>query len=299
MNIESKRFQIALIFACALHLLIAIFLVYTPSAARPVIVEDTKNELGDNQGKENATIKQPEIVHAVSVDAVQVQQTMEKIRNERLAAKRVEEAHQAKVKQELKAAQEARLKEQQHLAKMKMEEEKIAIAHKKQLEKEQQKLKHLKEQKEKEKAALAALKLKQESMQKKHEQDQALLQKKQAEAEKLHLAALKAAEDAKKRARLAGVVDKYKAMILNSISRQWILPEHVAMGLSSKFKIRLATNGTVLDVSLLKSSGDPILDRSAKLAIYKASPLPVPHDMESFELFREISLTVRPEQIRG
>ncbi len=55
----------------------------------------------------------------------------------------------------------------------------------------------------------------------------------------------------------------------------------------------------VLEVNLMHSSGDSVLDRSAQTAIYKASPLPVPSDPATFELFRDISLTVRPENVRG
>jgi colicin import membrane protein len=49
----------------------------------------------------------------------------------------------------------------------------------------------------------------------------------------------------------------------------------------------------------MRSSGDTLLDRSAQTAIFKASPLPVPSNVETFNLFRDISLTVRPEQVRG
>lgn len=98
---------------------------------------------------------------------------------------------------------------------------------------------------------------------------------------------------------MAGEVDKYKAMIVNAIGRHWILPENIDNGLSSQFRIRLAPDGAVIDVTLTRSSGDPILDRSAQTAIFKASPLPVPSDPETFNLFRDISLTVRPENVRG
>lgn len=107
--------------------------------------------------------------------------------------------------------------------------------------------------------------------------------------------ALKAAQ----RAKMAGQVDKYKAMIVGAIGDRWILPDKVAPGLSSQFRIVLAPDGSVLKVSLLRSSGDSILDRSAQAAIFKASPLPVPADPVTFELFRDISLTVRPESVRG
>ncbi len=98
---------------------------------------------------------------------------------------------------------------------------------------------------------------------------------------------------------MSGVVDKYKALILGAIGQQWILPDQVNTSLSSRFKIRLAPNGAVLEVQLTRSSGDPVLDRSAQAAIYKASPLPIPSDPEMFNVFREISLTVRPENVRG
>src|SRR5690606_13878514 len=80
-----------------------------------------------------------------------------------------------------------------------------------------------------------------------------------------------AAQSAERQVRIAGEVNKYKALILNSISRNWILPENVNQGLSSQFRIHLAPNGTVLSVTLLRSSGDSLLDRSAQTAIYKAS----------------------------
>ena len=119
--------------------------------------------------------------------------------------------------------------------------------------------------------------------------------KKQAEA----TAAQQARQNAEQQARIAGEVDKYKALIVNAIGRNWILPERADSSLSSQFRIRLAPDGMVLNVTLTRSSGDPLLDRSAQTAIYKASPLPVPTDSETFNLFRDISLTVRPEQVRG
>ena len=123
-----------------------------------------------------------------------------------------------------------------------------------------------------------------------------LEKQKQAEIAK---AAEKKAQSLALAQRQAGEVNKYKALILNAIRDRWILPEHIDPGLSSQFAIRLAPTGAVLDVRLTRSSGDPILDRTAQAAIYKASPLPVPVDPVTFGLFREISLTVRPSVARG
>ena len=94
---------------------------------------------------------------------------------------------------------------------------------------------------------------------------------------------------------MQGEVDKYKALVLQAVGRQWIVPETSSKELSTKLLIRLAAGGMVLDVKLVNSSGDEALDRSAIAAVYKASPLPVPEDATTFEQFRELNLTVRPE----
>lgn len=94
-----------------------------------------------------------------------------------------------------------------------------------------------------------------------------------------------------------GEVDKYKALIIQAISQQWIMPEDLKKGLEAKLVVRVAPGGMVIDVKVVQSSGDPVLDRSAQTAIYKASPLPVPQDNAVFDKFRTINLTVRPEGI--
>jgi len=90
-------------------------------------------------------------------------------------------------------------------------------------------------------------------------------------------------------------VEKYKSFILQAVGQNWIVLDKVNKKLSCKFSIRLAPDGTVLSVTLIKGSGDGALDRAARIAIYKASPLPVPDKPEIFEKFRELSLTMRPE----
>lgn len=94
-----------------------------------------------------------------------------------------------------------------------------------------------------------------------------------------------------------GVVDKYKALIIQAISEKWIVPPGADKKLSSELLIRLAPGGLVMDVSVTKSSGDPALDSSARAAVLKASPLPVPSDSGAFEAFRQFVLKVKPENI--
>jgi colicin import membrane protein len=98
-------------------------------------------------------------------------------------------------------------------------------------------------------------------------------------------------------AKAQGEVNKYKALILQAISRRWLVPTGVNKSLSSELMIRLAPGGAVLDVQVTRSSGDVALDRSARDAVFKASPLPVPTEADGFDQFRQFVLKVKPENI--
>jgi colicin import membrane protein len=94
-----------------------------------------------------------------------------------------------------------------------------------------------------------------------------------------------------------GEINKYKALIVQAISQQWVIPTQANRQLSSELMIRLAPGGMVIDVQITKSSGDPSLDSSARAAVLKASPLPVPADAAAFEPFRHFVLKVKPENL--
>ncbi|HEX4045838.1 MAG TPA: cell envelope integrity protein TolA [Gammaproteobacteria bacterium] len=94
-----------------------------------------------------------------------------------------------------------------------------------------------------------------------------------------------------------GEVNKYKALILQAISEQWLVPTQANKKLYCELMIRLAPGGMVLDVQVTKTSGDPALDSSARAAVLKASPLPVPKEGSAFEAFRQFVLKVKPENV--
>lgn len=98
-------------------------------------------------------------------------------------------------------------------------------------------------------------------------------------------------------ARNAATTDKYRHLILQAIARQWIIPPEINKHLETKLVVHLAPSGMVLEVIIVKSSGNSVLDRSAQTAVYKASPLPIPKNNSLFHTFRLINLTVRPEGV--
>ncbi len=93
-----------------------------------------------------------------------------------------------------------------------------------------------------------------------------------------------------------GEINRYTAQITQAIGEHWIIPVGADPSLSCRLDITLAEGGEVLSVNLVRSSGNPALDRSAVTAVLQASPLPVPTGAD-FSLFRHIRLTVRPESV--
>lgn len=94
-----------------------------------------------------------------------------------------------------------------------------------------------------------------------------------------------------------GIVNKYQALIQQKMQENWIVPPLVNKSLATVLLIRLAPDGRVLDVTISKSSGDASLDSSARMAVLKSSPLPVPEKADEFEVFRQFNLTASPKNI--
>lgn len=96
----------------------------------------------------------------------------------------------------------------------------------------------------------------------------------------------------------AGEFDEYAAKIKQAISMQWIVPDGVSANTFCKLLIKIAPGGIVLDIVVVGSGGDSdILESSAKAAVTKASPLPVPQDLGAFDRFREIKLNFNPSGV--
>lgn len=150
---------------------------------------------------------------------------------------------------------------------------------------------------------LAELKKAQEGRKKRAiEQKEEVLQKilqKQVESGVKQKSLVNAEAQAAHGNRLSGEVDKYKTLIKQAIYQQWIYPEGAGNGDFCRLFISMAPGGAVLEVKLLTSSGNAVLDRSAQAAVFKASPLPVPEDLKLFNEMRVINLTFKPEGIVG
>lgn len=213
----------------------------------------------------------PEVIQAVVIDDDKaIQQAAEQ--DKRAAA---EAEKKRKAEQDKRAAAEAEKKRKAEQAKRTAEAEK------------KRKAKQAVEKKRKDKEAkLAAERQRKEKalkdlLQQEEQQRQVEAQQRQAQ-EKL--------------ARAQSVIDQYKALIHQKVSRNWAQPAGSASGLACVVQVRLVASGEVMQATVVRSSGDPVFDRSVENAVYKAAPLPLPPNPDLFEFFREIEFTFRPEK---
>lgn len=315
----SRSYKVSFTIAIILHLSILIFSMTNKSSPRPVLVSENKNT-SSQKSAIDINEKEAKAIQAVTVDNKEVMKEINRLKEVKARQRQAELNRQFILKRQAEETRRKLLAEQKRIADMKREAVRLEQLKQQKILEEKKRLKEIADKKLAEEKRLAELRKNQENMRKqqaleakklvdiqnKHAEELAKVEHARQERIKAELAK-KAQEEARiksefeqaERTRIAGEVDKYKALILNAISNKWILPENANSQMSSQFQIHLAPNGAVLDVNLTRSSGDPVLDRSAKDAIYKASPLPVPSDPKTFNLFRDISLTVRPGNARG
>ncbi len=306
--IEDRSYSFFLMLAVLLHMILAISLFWEHNNnERPALTMEANNAAPKVRQPEHA---EERVIKAVTVDEHEVMAAVNQLKKEREQKVLLEANRQKSLAMQAEAARQKRIQEQQKIERLKQESDALLLTQKKKLEEEKKKMQALAKQQALRQKELKVLQEKQEEVKKQNELEEKNLaavrvqheidaKARELEEKRKQEEIVRAAEDSAKKIKIAGVVDRYKALIINAISQQWILPDHIDNRLSSQFRIRLAPNGTVLEVTLTRSSGDPILDRSAQSAIYKASPLPVPSDPEMFNVFRDISLTVRPENAQG
>lgn len=251
----------------------------------------------------HSSVKSKPIVNAEAVDAKELSEQIKQIRWEQGEKERQERARLQKIKrraqlaakqrideqqrlQELKNKQEAEQKRMQALQAKQAEELKLQVQQEKKVASRLQKL-----QKEVKNLHQQALNAKQSQLQRQlleqqMQNEQARLKREKEKLEKIHNVQLK------------GIMDKYRAQMLQIIQENWH-PLLQDAKLSCLMLVHLAPGGVVTSVDLLKSSGNAALDRSARLAIIKSSPLPVPSDPALFENFREVRIKMVPQEVKG
>lgn len=118
-------------------------------------------------------------------------------------------------------------------------------------------------------------------------------ERKQTEAAQQAREAKNAADNLASDSETAEYVDAIRSVI----AQRWVRPPSARNGMLTVLKITLAPGGDVIDATVVQSSGDAALDRSAVNAVKNAKRLPVPEGA-LFQRFRELTFNFRPEDLR-
>lgn len=99
----------------------------------------------------------------------------------------------------------------------------------------------------------------------------------------------------------AQAAQSYMAAIQSRVEMNWSRPPSARNGMSCTLRIQLVPTGRVIDVKVIKSSGNPAFDRSAEAAVRKAERFPELQGMDPqhFERnFRQFNLKFEPQDLR-
>ncbi len=306
-NFFAKSTNIkALWLSIALHLLIVLGLFVGDFSSKPKLAPTPVNQMA-------------EPIKAVVVDKAKFEQAINQIKKQKLNDRAAEKKRLAAIERRANAAKKRRAKEEARIKKLikqrkKKEQEKIkadkaaktsqakaAKAEKIRKQKEQEKQKSeeaaAKARSKRIKAEAAAkkaddLRKKKIAEQKRKEE----IAKEQATLDALlaeQMAAEMATRNKARQQQVMSEIQRYSALITQSINRNMIKDRSTMTAKSCKLSISLAPSGNVQFVTA--GIGDKIVCDAAKTAIYKAGTLPVSKDPEVFKEMRKIAVTVVPE----
>jgi colicin import membrane protein len=287
----------AVAYAVLMHLVLLALLVFsldwTPKITRPPGIKvPIEAELVDQ--------RQLQAIEEKKLAEQRRQEEAEKLRVAEAEQKRKAEAR-AKAEAEQKRKAEARAKteaEQKRkadaAAKVKAEAERKRKAEteaKAKAEAEQKRKAEAKAKAEAEQKRKAEAKAKAEAEQKRKAEAKAKAAEEQRRREADLQAQLKAEQE---EARARSALSEYIPYIQDKVQRNWLRPAGSSAGLSCLIRVRLIPGGDVVSATVVRSSGDPLFDRSVETAVLKASPLPLPTDASLFNHFREINFNFEP-----
>ena len=102
------------------------------------------------------------------------------------------------------------------------------------------------------------------------------------------------AEDERLQSIRSGAREAYIFAIQQRVQRSWVKPASAQPGLECDVRVQQLPGGEVVSVIILSCNGDEAVRRSIEAAVFKASPLPEPSNLNIFE--RNLMLVFRPEQ---
>lgn len=273
----------AVVYAVLVHVAIVAALVVgfrwnqSPPAIAPgkpidaVVAEDPQKKKLEENRRRAEEQKQRE-------EAARNQAEAEKKRQEQEARKRDDEQRRMEAERQRQAEAE---KKQQTELKRQQEEENRRAEEKKRREEE------VRKQADAEKKRQEETRKQLEAERRRKAAEESLKQQLVAEEE--------VRAEATRAGRAATEMDKYREAIRQRVSNRWNEPSNVPRGLKCLVRVRFVP-GTwdIVEVVIVRGSGNKIFDDSVERAVLAASPLPLPSNSELHKYFGELQFEFEP-----
>ena len=207
-----------------------------------------------------------------------------------------------------KQAEAEKKRQEQEARKREDEQRRMEAERQRQAEAEKKQQTELKRQQEEENRRAKEKKRREEEVRKQADAEKKRQEetRKQLEAERRRKAAeeslkqqLVAEEEVRAEATRAGraatEMDKYREAIRQRVSNRWNEPSNVPRGLKCLVRVRFVP-GTwdIVEVVIVRGSGNKIFDDSVERAVLAASPLPLPSNSELHKYFGELQFEFEP-----
>ena len=266
-----KKDYTALVYALLVHLLLFSLIIFNwdklPLPAKKPVIEVIQAKAVDSHAYQE------------KINAIQAQKKREKQQRQAAIAKEKAKARAKRKKAQEKQRQAALQKKKRAIQRRKEQEEKRKAAAREQKEALQQKKKEVER-----KRKLAQQRKQKEAQQRKEQQEKKLLEQQRINAEQAKQEAIAKRRNARKVKR---EIQRFTVMMQQQITRSWIRPHNTSSGLKCTLEVKITATGRVTMIRIIESSGNESFDRSAEIAVRKASPLPVPKNQDAATLFQQ------------
>jgi colicin import membrane protein len=264
-------------------------------------ISDRKARLEEQKAEEKArleAIKRKEAEEKAAKEKIALERKQEQERIEKEKQRQLELEREKEIAARKKQEEEAKQKieaEKKRLAeeKRRVEEKKAAELKQKQQEEEKKRKAEEAKKRKAEKEREAAEEKKRQEAEKKRLADEE--RRKKEEADRLLQESLATEEREREERRISGVVNQHMGMIRQRIKRYWSEPGNATKGMQCTLRVSLLPGGDVKQVTVVKSSGNAIFDRSAESAVFKAAPWPQPTDPKAAAVLRDFTFVFKPK----
>jgi colicin import membrane protein len=245
-----------------------------------------------------------DVVRPPAVKALLVQENPQ-ARNEQAQQQRQEQQRQEQRRQEQQRQEQQRQEQARQEAARQEQVQREQAAREEAARQEEQRQTALRQQREREQQQQAEQQRQQDEARRQEQERQRQEQARQEEQRRAADAAAAAQAAADSQAREvaeteAEMVMAYTAAIHDAVQRAWSRPPSARNNMTTVLRIRLIPTGEVVDVEIVRSSGDAAFDRAAETAVRSVGRF---HELQGmpprmFERnFRSLLLTFRPEDL--